>query len=225
MDFEKLFIHDLDWGFALEICIRTLIMFTVILVFLRMSGKKGIRQLSIFEVAIVIGMGSAAGDPMFNDQIAILPAVVVFSTILLFYRGITWLAARSGRFEDLLEGKPLYVIEDGRFVLHGDHTGYAEDEFFAEMRQQSIEHVGQVKTAILETNGVLSFYYYPDDEVRPGLPVLPKVFQRKSETVEQAGAQACTRCAAVFELAAGRHRCERCGGQEWVEAIDSTRVT
>lgn len=225
MDFEKLFLYDLDWTYAFEICVRTLVMFTVILIFLRLSGKKGVRQLSIFEVAIVIGMGSAAGDPMFNDEVAVLPAMLVFGTILLFYRAITWLASKNARFEDLLEGQPVYVIEDGRFVLQGAETGYAEDEFFAEMRQQNIEHVGQVRTAILETSGELSFFYYGDDEVKAGLPVLPKAFHAKSENVEQAGVYACTRCAATCELIAGRHACVRCGSTMWVAAIHTVRTT
>ena len=61
-------LHDLDGACAAEIGLRTLVMFTVILLFLRLFGKKGVRQLSIFEVAIVIGLGSEAGDPLSNEQ-------------------------------------------------------------------------------------------------------------------------------------------------------------
>lgn len=143
MDFTDVFLKDLDWSLAFEIVIRTLTMFMVILVFLRLSGKKGVRQLSIFEVAIIIGLGSAAGDPMSNPDHGILPALLVFVTILLFYRLITWIAARSERFESLLEGDPLYVIEEGQFVLVAEsERTFAKDEFFAEMRQQNIEHLG-----------------------------------------------------------------------------------
>jgi len=58
---------------------------------------------------------------------------------------------------------------------------FAKDEFFAEMRAVSVEHVGQVRTAILETNGQGSFYYYSDDDVKPGLPVLPKPYSKRSK--------------------------------------------
>lgn len=217
-------LHDLDASFAAEIGLRTLVMFTVILLFLRLSGKKGVRQLSIFEVAIVIGLGSAAGDPMSNEQNAIVPALIVFGTILLFYRFITWLASKSERFESALEGDSLYVIEEGRFVLNNDQTGYAKDEFFSEMRQQSIEHVGQVRTAILETNGAVSFFFYPDDEVKPGLPVLPKAFNQRTKQVAYDGLFACTTCAEVQSLGRGRHDCPRCHQNEWVAAIESKRL-
>ncbi|GAB3890246.1 DUF421 domain-containing protein [Larkinella knui] len=225
-DFQSVFINDLDWSLALEIVVRTLIMFTIILVFLRLTGKKGIRQLSIFEVAIIIGMGSAAGDPMSNPDNAILPAFLVFVTILAFYRLITWFAAKNERFESILEGDPVYIIEDGVFSLvETSEQTYAKDEFFAEMRQQNIEHVGQVQTALLETNGNVSFFYFEEKDVRPGLPILPKVYQKRSSLVSVAGEYACTSCGQVEKLAPGRSGCKRCHKEEWVGAIKTIRRT
>lgn len=225
-DWHKIFVNDLDWSLVGEIALRTLIMFTMILVFLRMSGKKGVRQLSIFEVAIIIGLGSAAGDPMFNGENAILPAVIVFAIILLFYRLLTWLATISERFEIILEGDPLYVIEEGKFVVldQSSHT-YAKDEFFSEMRQQSIEHLGQVKTAVLETTGNVSFFYYPDEEVKPGLPVLPKIYGKRSKQIPSPGEYACTYCGNVEHIDADKHNCERCKKDEWVAAIKTLRLS
>ena len=225
-DVKTFFLYDLDFDLALHIVAKTLIMFTLILVFLRLSGKKGIRQLSIFEVAIIIGLGSAAGDPMFNEDIAILPAALVFATILGLYRLVTWLTAKSERFESLLEGDPLYIIEDGQFLLveASDQT-YAKDEFFAEMRQQNIEHVGQVQTAVLETNGNVSFFYYEDDQVKPGLPIMPKMYNKKSKQVADEGQYACTTCAHVETIRSSQHTCPRCQQTEWVKAIQTRRVT
>ncbi|MCD9856786.1 hypothetical protein LUD75_18830 [Epilithonimonas sp. JDS] len=116
-DWNKIFLGELDFSFAVEIVIRTLIMFSMVLLILRLSGKKGVRQLSLFEVAIIIALGSAAGDPMFSKDVAIIPSLVVFVSIIIFYRMITYFAMKSEKFENFIEGEPLYVIEDGRFVL------------------------------------------------------------------------------------------------------------
>jgi uncharacterized membrane protein YcaP (DUF421 family) len=225
INFNEVFLAELDWSLALQIVIRTLIMFSFILVFLRLSGKKGVSQLSIFEVAIIIGLGSAAGDPMANPDDAIVPALIVFATILLFYRGITWVASRNEKFETLLEGDPVYVIEEGVFVLQADEHTFAKDEFFAEMRQQNIEHLGQVQTAILETNGNLSFFYYADEDVQPGLPVLPKLYHQKSKSLSQRGQYACTTCGQIEEIEAPHHSCPRCEQTEWVLAVQTPRRT
>lgn len=224
-DFATVLLNDLDGPFMVEIVFRTIVMFVVILCFLRLSGKKGVRQLSIFEVAIVIGLGSAAGDPMFNRDLGIVPALLVFACVLVFYRSITWLAARSDRFESLLEGDPVYVIEDGEFVLsEARQPLYAKDEFFSEMRQQSIEHVGQVRVAILETTGSMSFYYFEDDEVKPGLPIAPRRYRTKRCTLDAPGDFACTGCARVTRVETATHTCERCGHREWVRAMTSRRI-
>lgn len=217
--------NDLDWEFFIEIILRTLIMFIFVLVFLRLSGKKGVRQLSLFEVAIIIALGSAAGDPMFYKDVAIIPSLLVFVVILIFYRIITFFAARNEKIESLLEGEPMYIVEDGEFTLNkkGDNT-FAKDEFFAELRNQSIEHVGQVKTALLETNGQVSFFYYADDEVKAGLPILPKLYSKKSDRVTEAGDYACTYCGKVQHVE-GPMQCSRCQHKEWVKAIKSLRIT
>lgn len=224
IDLSAVFLNNLDLRFSLEIIFRTVLMFGAILAFLRLSGKKGVRQLSIFEVAIIIALGSAAGDPMFNEDVAIVPAMLVFASILLFYRTVTWLASRSERFESLLEGDPVYVIEDGEFVTSEEgETTYAQDEFFSEMRQQSIEHVGQIRAGILETSGSMSFFYFDDDQVKLGLPILPKPYQLRSKTLAEADDFACTGCGRVTYIETARHVCKRCGKEEWVKALNSIR--
>ncbi|WP_295771757.1 YetF domain-containing protein [uncultured Mucilaginibacter sp.] len=225
IDWHTLLLNDLDWSYALEIVIRTMVMFAFILILLRLSGKKGVRQLSIFEVAIIIALGSAAGDPMFTKDVAILPSLLVFGIILLFYRVLTYIAANSERFENILEGEPMYIIEDGMFTLQEetDNT-FAKDEFFAEMRNQSIEHVGQVRTALLETNGQVSFFFFEDDEVKPGLPVLPKPYSLRSNKIDKEGEYACTFCGSVETRQHGG-TCKRCDKDEWVTALKSRRIS
>lgn len=216
--------NDLDWEYFIEIVARTLIMFIFVLVFLRLSGKKGVRQLSLFEVAVIIALGSAAGDPMFQKDMPILPSLMVFAVVLIFYRTLTYFAARNEKVESLLEGEPIYIIEDGEFTLNEetDNT-FAKDEFFAEMRNQSIEHIGQVKTALLETNGQVSFYYFEDEEVKAGLPILPKPYSKKTDKIIIAGHYACTYCGRVQYIKTPMH-CDRCQHKEWVKAINSRRI-
>lgn len=223
-DWGTIFLNELDLQLSLEIALRTMIMFLLILTFLRLSGKKGVRQLSIFEVAIIIALGSAAGDPMISKDFAIVPSLLVFIVIIALYRIITYYASKSENFERLVEGDPVYVVEDGRFVLIGrNEHNFAKDEFFAEMRNRGVSHIGQVKTAILETNGKLSVYFYNDEEVKPGLPILPKLYNKKSKEIKEEGLYACTYWGECSELAKAQS-CFRCGKNEWVKSLDISRV-
>ncbi|RYE51446.1 MAG: DUF421 domain-containing protein, partial [Sphingobacteriales bacterium] len=123
----------------------------------------------------------------------------------------------------ILEGIPLYIIEDGVFTMQeeGD-VNFAKDEFFAEMRAQNIEHLGQVRTALLESNGQVSFLFYTLEEERKGLPIFPKPYSKRSENITAAGDYACTHCGQVSYLSMNKS-CNRCGKKEWVEAIDVSR--
>lgn len=217
--------NDLPFEFLLEVLVRTVIMFIVVLLTLKFTGKRGVRQLSIFEVVIIISLGSAAGDPMFYEDVGLLPAFAVFITILFMYRFVTWLLAKSRRFEDFIEGKVECVIEEGQFSLEtSDRDQLAQDEFFAELRVLSVEHIGQVKHAYLETNGSMSVYYYEDDEVKYGMPIRPQLFNKKSKTITKSGMYACTFCAHVEDLQPTTAKCNTCGHSEWVEAIKTRRI-
>lgn len=225
LDWSKIFFNDLNFSFAVEIILRTFVMFVLILTILRLSGKRGIRQLSLFEVAIILSLGSAAGDPMMTQDMAIIPSVIVFLTIILLYRLLTFLTAKRENIEKLVEGMPIYIVEDGVFAFDGiKRETLAKDEFFSELRQYSIEHLGQVKTAILETSGSVSVYFFPDDSVKSGLPILPKLYEKKFLDISNAGLYACTFCGKVVLLANGSHRCKRCDGNEWVEALSGKRI-
>ncbi len=188
--------------------------------------EKGVRQLSIFEVAVIIALGSAAGDPMFYEDVALVPSLVVFVVILVVYRAIIWLAAKSEKVESIVEGDPVTIIRDGEIELgNKGNSPFAHDEFFAEMRAQSIEHMGQVRMAILETNGSVSFYYFPDEDVRPGLPVIPEYYNDRCDTVTESGEYACCYCGHTRKLPEGKHQCIRCEKNDWVKALATKRIT
>src|SRR5690606_38667245 len=137
-EMEKILLDGAEWQFALEIVGRTVIMFLLIIFVLRLSGKRGVRQLSLFEVAIILGLGSAAGDPMFQEDIPIVYAVIVLFSTVLIYKFITWSASKSLRIHRLLEGREMIVVEDGQFdIKHENDRDFSVMEFFTELRNQS----------------------------------------------------------------------------------------
>lgn len=226
MDWNRIFLHDLDGPFALEILFRTVFMFLVVVVILRLSGKRGVRQLSIFELAIILTLGSAAGDAMFYDDVALIATLLVCVTAIALYRLITWLTAKSRRLEKLVEGRAMYIVEDSVMIIKDDEKdSLSKQEFFAELREKGVEHLGQVRVAILETDGSLSVFFYANDEVKYGLPILPHAYDKHSDTIVEEGLYACVVCGTLAQLEAGRHRCKRCQHHEWVKAINTKRVS
>ncbi len=225
-EWDRLFFNSLPETFILEVIFRSTVMFTILLLTLKLAGKRGVKQLSIFETVIIIALGSAAGDPMFYEDVGIVPAAIVFTTIIILYRSVTRLTGKSKKFEEFIEGKTECLINDGKFSISTfKKESLAQDEFFAELRIRSIEHLGQVQHAFIETSGEISVFFYPDEKVKHGLPILPSLFNAKSKFIPTDGIYACSFCGHTQEVKKGTAKCDVCKREEWVEAINTLRIT
>ena len=227
INWEQIMLGAEDFDFLIEIVVRTVIMYASILLALTALGKRGVKQLSVFELVIIIGFGSAAGDPMFYKDVGILNALVVLLVIVILYKFTTFLVTKSEKIDRIIEGQPICLIKDGRFsIANFDKEPLGYDEFFSEMRQQSVSHLGQVEQAIIEVSGNLSIYYYPDHEVKHGLPILPQLYAERHKQILTTGMYSCSFCGFTEQLVAtDNHLCEVCHKDEWVLANDRRRIT
>lgn len=225
-EWDRLLFNELPVVFLLEVIFRSSVMFIILLLTMKLAGKRGVKQLSIFETVIIIALGSAAGDPMFYEDVGMVPAIIVFAVIMILYRTVTWLTGKSKKFEEFIEGKTECLINDGKFsVTSFKKETLAQDEFFSELRVNSVEHLGQVKHAFIEPSGEVSIFYYEDEKVGYGLPILPALFNKKNKIIPAEGTYSCTFCGHTEEQKAGTAKCQVCRKEEWVEAINTKRIT
>ncbi len=226
MDFVKMMSEGAELDFAIEIVGRTVFMFLLILFILRLSGRRGVRQLTLFEVAIILGLGSAAGDPMFQEDIPILYGIIVLSSVIILYKFITFLSSRFLLFNRLMEGKEMIVVQEGKFSLEGNKKmDFSQREFFAELRNKGIEHLGQVRMGVLEIDGSLSVLFYDKEHIRYGLPLFPLDYV-KVNTGDFTGPFACMYCGLVVEnVNTDAPQCPYCGKEEWTKAINTPLVS
>ncbi len=183
LDFKQILLGSEEWTFLFETILRTGIMFFIIIFGLRLLGKRGVKQLSVFELVVIIGLGSAAGDPMFYKDVGIMPALVVFAMIISLYSIITYIIGKSKTFEKLVEGKPICLIQNGVFCIDNfKKESLGEDEFFAELRLKGISQLGQVEKAIEEISGDISVFYFEDKDIQYGLPIMPDSLDKAIKT-------------------------------------------
>lgn len=226
MDWKSLLLGEEQWQFLGETALRTLVMFLVILLSLRLLGKRGIKQLSVFELGVIIGLGSAAGDPMFYKDVGLLPSILVFLVVVVLYRLITALINKSRHIEHLVEGLPTCVVQDGRILLENfKREPIAMDELFAQLRLNHVAHLGQVHEAVVETNGEVSIMFLPDDQVKWGLPISPSFSEHRLQQINEEGQYACTNCGNIQQLSpVPSYTCPICGKAEWLKALNTKRI-
>ncbi|QJW88896.1 DUF421 domain-containing protein [Spirosoma taeanense] len=221
-DWQRIFIDQFPWTYLAEVAFRTVFMFIVLLTALTVSGKREVRQLSIYELVLLIGLGSAAGDPMFYDDVPLAAAVVVFAVMMGCYKLATFISDRNKAVRERLEGKPVYVIDGGCILTSNfDREDLGLEELFSDLRIAGVEHLGQVRTAILEPNGQLSVFQFKPDDVRPGLPILPNALKRHTEHIHDMDQYACCNCGNVqtFSPPANHPPCPNCEKSVWVKAM------
>jgi uncharacterized membrane protein YcaP (DUF421 family) len=227
LDWKELLMGHEEWSFILEIILRTAIMFLTIIIGLRVLGKRGVKQLSIFELVVIIGLGSAAGDPMFNKDVGIVSSIMVFIVIILLYTIVTYFIAKNKKFEQLIEGKPICLIENGEFSIDNfKKENLGSDEFFAELRLRGISQLGQIEKAIEESSGEISVFFFEDEKVKYGLPIMPDSLDQPLKMIKQKDHYSCAFCGHTEEKQIGdAGSCKKCKKDEWICSSNKKRIT
>jgi uncharacterized membrane protein YcaP (DUF421 family) len=225
-DWHRIFFSEnIPMDYLAEIGLRTVIMFLFLIIALKFLSKRGVKQLSVFELAILIALGSATGDPMFYSYIPVSYGIIVLVVVIFFYRLITRITDRSKKMEAILEGKPICLLLDGRIQYRAYRkVGLPDDKFFAELRLKSISHLGQVKRVYLETSGEMSIYPCADKDVRPGLPIFPELIETPLKSLDAAGEFACVQCGNVQHIETVQDECAVCKNKAWLTAATETRI-
>lgn len=174
-DFHRIFIGDASPLFLLEIVFRTLIMYAYTVFLLRLLGKRGMGQLSMLELAIIIAFGSAVGDPMIGADIPIIHGALAVTVVTFSQIGFERLINRNRKVEAVMEGTANLLVNDG--IIQWDcmnRDNLSKEDLFRSLRQKDVQHLGQVKKAFFETSGNISVFYQDRHYNRPGLSIEPE---------------------------------------------------
>ncbi len=154
-----------DPWFFLEIVFRTFVMYLYTIFLARMVGQGAIGQIGPFEFVLVIAVGSAVGDPMFYPDVGLFQGLLVITLVIVLHRLTGYVLNRNHKLEDVVEGMPLLVIEEGRIVDKALGSGtITERELIALLRGCGIRDTGEVEQAYLETNGKLSVFKFASSD-------------------------------------------------------------
>ena len=143
--------------YLVEIVLRMLMLFALLLLVVRLLGKREHQSLSPMQQMLMIALGSAAGDVMLYPEISIAYAALVLIGITLLTVALELLANRSQALRDYLESRPRVLVHDGKIdrdALRKERT--TERELFASLRGAGAVAMAQVDVAVLEVTGAIS---------------------------------------------------------------------
>ena len=145
---------------------RTIVLYLVLLVVVRLLGKRQIGQMEPTEFVVTMMVANLATIPMENPDTSVVDALVPIGTILAAELLLAFLSLKSILFRKLLCGKPVILIENGNILQKNlKKNRITLDELTGHLREKDVLDIRSVQYAILETNGNLSVFPFP--EARP----------------------------------------------------------
>ena len=208
--------------FLLEVFIRALVTYTLLLLIVRWLGKRMTGELTLMEMAVMLTLGAIVSTPMQVPDRGIMQGLVLLLCAVGFQRGISYLGYRSHQFEDLTQGTPSLIVKDGVFQLKAmESDRISREQIIAMLRQQQIFNLGLAERVYLEACGAFSVYRYTQKQ--PGLPLFPK----DDDMIEEEGQglikrapdfAACSNCG---EIKPGNTAgtCKNCGHDKFTTAV------
>ena len=160
---------------------RTIILYLLLMVGLRLLGKRQIGELEPSELVLTLIISDLAAVPMQDFGIPLVNGVFPIVVLLCLSMILSFINLKSVRFRAILCGKPAIIIRDGQLVQQAmSKTRLTIDELYEQLRGQGITDLKSVKYAILETNGRISALPYTQEN-----PATPKALgiQVQDETL------------------------------------------
>lgn len=156
----------------METVLRVGFFYLLILLLLRLLGKRELSELSPFELIMLLLIPELVSQALVREDFSMTNAVIAITTLMSLVFITSALAYRFPRFGRLIEGKPSLLVERGKTVQETmDRERISPEELAAEMRKAGIERLDLVKWAVLETDGKIAIIghhagHTPPDEKR-----------------------------------------------------------
>jgi uncharacterized membrane protein YcaP (DUF421 family) len=142
----------------MDIVLRTVFVFCLILVITRAVGRRELSSMEPFDLILLVVIGDLVQQGVTQSDYSLTGATTVIVTMACLVVLTAYLSFRFKRLRPLLEGDPVLLISDGRMLDRNlQRQRMTVHELHAEARQQSIGSLDDIRYAVLETNGKISF--------------------------------------------------------------------
>ena len=140
-----------------EFVLRAAAVYVVLLVLVRLSGKRTMGQFTPFDMLLVVLLGTSVQNSLIGEDTSLGGGLLLAAVLIFFNWCVAFVTSRSQRAERLVEGVPVVLARDGqlfRSVLRREMV--SEDDFNEALRNNGQMTLADVRIALLETNGTIS---------------------------------------------------------------------
>jgi uncharacterized membrane protein YcaP (DUF421 family) len=141
-----------------DLVFRTVFVFFLIFAVTRAVGRRELSSLEPFDMILLVVIGDLVQQGVTQSDYSLTGATTVIATLALLTVFTAWLSFRVRRLRPILEGDPIVIVADGAVLERNlRRQRMTVEEVEAEARLQQIASLDEVRFAVLETNGKISF--------------------------------------------------------------------
>ncbi len=142
---------------AWDVALRTAAVYLVILAGLRLSGKREMGQLTVFDLVVLLLLASAVQNAMIGADTSLAGGIVAALVLLVLNSLVARLRLRWPRLRRAVEGSPTLLVLHGSVIIdHLRREGLDQQTLEAAIREHGVATLDQVEMAVLETDGSIS---------------------------------------------------------------------
>lgn len=220
-DWFRILVGEVPGGFYIELIIRAAFFYLLLMVSMRLLGKRMSSQLGRTELAAMVTLAAGIGVPLQAPDRGLLPAIVI--SIVVVYVG-RWVAAKAFKdqnFEKFSQGNIDVLVKDSVLDLSNmKKVRLTRERLVAQLRSSGITHLGKVKRLYMEANG--NFTLINEETPKPGLSLIPRWDDdfnsrfKKNENI-----MVCQTCGITQKKPFDpKAECPNCGDCNWTAAVE-----
>jgi uncharacterized membrane protein YcaP (DUF421 family) len=146
------------WATALQIVARTGAVYLLVLIGVRLTGKREVGQMTPFDLTLLLLLSNSVQNAMTSPDTSLAGGIVAAAVLLSLNYLVAELSGLNRGFRRIVQGSPSLLIHDGQLIMdHLKREHLTVDEVMRALREHSIGSVAEVAIGVLEVDGSLSF--------------------------------------------------------------------
>lgn len=137
---------------------RAAAVYLILLVILRIAGKRTLAQITVFDFILVLIISEATQQALLGDDFSITGAAIVIATLVLLDIALSVLKQRSQRVDEIIDDIPVVIVDNGKLLLNRMNRARIDEQdiLVAARELHGLERLDQIKYAVLERSGGIS---------------------------------------------------------------------
>jgi uncharacterized membrane protein YcaP (DUF421 family) len=142
----------------MDLVLRAVIIYLLVFAFTRTLGRRELSTIQPFDLVLLVVIGDLTQQGVTQNDLSVTGVLIVVCTIGVMQVGISYLGYRFRRMRSVLQGEPIVLVEKGKIIERNmRRERLTSDDLTEKARLSQIESIDEIKRAVLETNGDISF--------------------------------------------------------------------